>query len=251
MPKDISEKLSELRRSDLHCPSCLSSNFIKHGKTSGAQRYKCKQCRCSFRESTGTAYHKLHRKDKIEKYMSCLLKGYTLAKAAEYCQICLHTAFRWRHRFLSSMQKSTSYDTRAFDTISVIDLPYSQKGSRSPEKGTFKPVKNIVATGTEGFTVSITGSRPQLQAMRLHCSVYLPSKLVPRSLSRNLSVPKRDIPKLKTEATSARAEISAWLFKFRGVATKYLANYWAWFARLQHIEYESRKSWQMLKLCKY
>jgi transposase-like protein len=250
MQKEFIERLSELRRADLCCPACQSPHFIKHGMINSTQRYKCKQCRRSFRESSGTTYHKLHRKDKIEKYMSCLLSGTSLTKAAEQCGICLHTSFRWRHRFLSAMQSTSSYETRTFDTVSVIDIPYSQKGSRTPVKGPFKPVKNLVATGADGYTVNIASTRPQLQAMRLRCANYLPSKIIPRSVSRNLNQPKRKIKHLRAEAAEAKASISVWLFKFRGVATKYLPNYWAWLARIQDIEAGHREQWQMLKSCK-
>ncbi|WP_034256709.1 IS1/IS1595 family N-terminal zinc-binding domain-containing protein, partial [Arenibacter latericius] len=48
------------------CPHCGHTKYVRFGKDKGAQRYKCKSCKRSFTEYTGTWMAGLHKKDKID-----------------------------------------------------------------------------------------------------------------------------------------------------------------------------------------
>ena len=45
------------------CPYCGSATIVKTGKKDGRQRYKCKDCKASFGDTTGT----LHQHSKLTK----------------------------------------------------------------------------------------------------------------------------------------------------------------------------------------
>lgn len=45
------------------CPNCGSATIVKTGKKDGRQRYKCKDCKVSFGDTTGT----LHQHSKLTK----------------------------------------------------------------------------------------------------------------------------------------------------------------------------------------
>jgi transposase-like protein len=112
------------------CPHCNSSLFVKNGKRQGLQRYKCKSCCKIFTFKSGTALHKLKKTDKFETYKSLMLESYLpLKKIAFKVGISFQTAFDWRHKILSGLNKS---DTK-FDGITEIDdiwFLYSQKGRK-------------------------------------------------------------------------------------------------------------------------
>ncbi|MCT4615405.1 MAG: hypothetical protein N4A49_11080 [Marinifilaceae bacterium] len=88
--------------SELKCPFCNHSNFIKWGKRSDLQRYKCKNCRKTFNSLTKTPLARLRRKGHWLDYCNCLKYGYTVRGAAAECGINKNTSFRWRHRFLTN-----------------------------------------------------------------------------------------------------------------------------------------------------
>ena len=56
------------------CPHCHDTKYVKFGFKSGSQRYKCKSCRRSFTEFTGTWIAGLHHKDKIDAYLDLMVE---------------------------------------------------------------------------------------------------------------------------------------------------------------------------------
>jgi len=84
------------------CPHCGSGNFIKHGKTSlGRQRYRCRECRKTFSETTGTPF--MYSKKTLKtwaSYLFCMEGRLTLRKISKLLEMNLSTAFAWRHNIL-------------------------------------------------------------------------------------------------------------------------------------------------------
>ena len=93
------------------CPRCQSHSTIRHGKfskTSDRQRYKCKSCGRTFTDLTGTplAYVKKPTKlwDEVARRMR---EGRTCRQIAKELDIAVSTAFKWRHKILSSLRVRT------------------------------------------------------------------------------------------------------------------------------------------------
>ena len=40
----------------MHCPKCISTDYVKSGFTKRRQRYKCKGCGCNFTQSHSRSY---------------------------------------------------------------------------------------------------------------------------------------------------------------------------------------------------
>lgn len=154
--KLVADKIMKLLHSSECEPSCVSENIskcrncgtegsvIKFGKDkNGKQRYKCKCCDATF---TATSYSVISQShcstDVWVEYIKLLLMGTTLAKSAEICGISIQTAFVWRHKILSVLQKDQ--DNRVMNGIIEADdmfFPISFKGNHNKSKKFTMPRK--------------------------------------------------------------------------------------------------------------
>lgn len=113
------------------CPHCKHPKYVKLGFDKGAQRYKCKSCKRNFTEYTGTWMAGIHKKDKIDEYMTLMLQEKSLDKIKEELCINKKTAFDWRHKVLSSIEET---DKDSFTGITESDetfMLFSEKGRQS------------------------------------------------------------------------------------------------------------------------
>lgn len=230
------------------CPQCKSRKHIKNGIENGNQRYKCKTCGKGFRSTTGRTLHQLHLKSKIPAYIECLNQGMSLRKAAKQIGISLDTSFRWRHKLLSALHKHQSPQLFKNITASALVLPFSNKGAR---KKVIKKTNttSIFYTDCSGQTnISILGYPYQTAAplKRLIATnqSYIPSRALPRQLKSGTPVKGS-----KEQVTNIHQQAIDWLNKFRGVATKYLRNYWTWFSTLQHFKISQMHNPHLLNIC--
>ncbi|OYW54239.1 MAG: hypothetical protein B7Y80_12930 [Hyphomicrobium sp. 32-62-53] len=84
------------------CGHCGSRRVGGWSSQAGLKRYRCKDCAKTFNALTGTPLAQLHRRDAWFSYAQALADGLSLRKAATRCGVSLDTAFRWRHRFLTT-----------------------------------------------------------------------------------------------------------------------------------------------------
>ena len=105
------EKLSSIvniclsDKSHKNCPHCKSSFFIKYGLYKDRHRYRCKTCDRTFNDFTGTAWHYIHDFDKFQYHFQCLAEQKTLEECTMLLDICMQTAFVWRHKILKAFEK--------------------------------------------------------------------------------------------------------------------------------------------------
>jgi transposase-like protein len=126
----ISETVLIEEAAILSCPHCGSKLFVKNGKRIDLQKYKCKSCCKVFTLKTGTPLHKIQKMDKFEAYKALMMEGYyPLKKIATKVGISIQTAFDWRHKILSGINKEET----KFEGVTEIDdiwFLYSQKGRK-------------------------------------------------------------------------------------------------------------------------
>ena len=96
------------------CPHCKDQRIRANGKLKGVQRYLCNGCGKNFSETTGKFWFALKKKDKINKYLYCLLSGYSIRKSARETGISIQTSFDWRHKLLTSF---SSVSVSEFEAI--------------------------------------------------------------------------------------------------------------------------------------
>lgn len=243
---ETSTKLTE----DIHglaCPNCSSRKYVKNGKVKGNQRYKCKCCKTSFRSTTGATIHKLHLKAKLKEYIECMTTGLSLRKTANKIGISLQTAFRWRHRFLSTMVKHQRNKQLNHSIIDSFVLPYSHKGQKGT-KACKSMVRNIVQTDIAG-NIRITLLEKNQKALSLLTDqlVMIKSKALPRIFKKQSH--SGSTAEQREKMQNLQRSISDWLSRFRGVATKYLKHYWSWFELMWQIQNRQSEDQQYMLKC--
>jgi len=114
-----------------YCPHCDSQAISRHGRHNGEPRYRCSDCKKTFKETTGTAIGKIHKKAQFLKYQDSMInEGYTpISEMAERFGISVPTAFAWRHKILLSLPEISD---RFEEELEMDDLwvRYSQKGRK-------------------------------------------------------------------------------------------------------------------------
>jgi transposase-like protein len=88
------------------CPYCGSFKYNKFGTDKGSRRYRCKECKRTFTEYTGTWLSKLHKKELTGEYIKLMSQEKSLDKIKVELGINKKTAFDWRHKILSGIENS-------------------------------------------------------------------------------------------------------------------------------------------------
>lgn len=248
----------------LACWHCGSEHVVRNGTRNGLQRVRCKECGRSSNATTNSPLSRLRHKEKFMRYAHCLREGMTLREAAAEVDICLDTAFRWRHRFLQAAQ---AHQPREVAGLLEVDETYfreSQKGSR---KMTRKPrSRGGRATGRGRFSkdwvpVLVGRARGQphtvdkvldavngVQVTAALADVVKPAETVlctdghtaflhlqrtlgvqTKSFKASRATPSLDKVYHVQSANSYHERLKSWVQRgLRGVASKYLPNYLAW-----------------------
>lgn len=214
------------------CPSCESTHYVKNGKENNIQRYRCKKCNKNFRSTTSTPIHCIHKKHLLMRYLNCMHKSFSIRKAAKTIGISTKTAFIWRHKILSSFKLNEKTQLNPQKFLSLIKLPYSEKGNRQPnthQNNKPKCLSIIIMDSLSQFQIhkiNFTDNK-KLQLLHLTENTYLQNrdKSIPRAFKSALNKKTSDLQ----PGTEIKKAIKQWLDKFRGVATKYLQNYWQWY----------------------
>lgn len=93
--------------SSVACPHCGSHFVRKNGSSNGKRQYVCKECKKTFRATTGTIAHGSHRDEATWRtFIEGSLDGNTLERLGEKCGFGTNTAYRWRMRLFSCVQNS-------------------------------------------------------------------------------------------------------------------------------------------------
>lgn len=119
------------------CRRCSSDKIVKYGKDkNGKQRYKCKSCNTVFYADSFSVTSRTHTDPQTWRtYVDLLLNRASLKKCAIVCKISVQTAFTWRHKILSVLQKDQ--ENRMLGGIVEADETFfgiSYKGNHSKSK---------------------------------------------------------------------------------------------------------------------
>lgn len=229
------------------CPHCNSTNFIRNGNSKGVQRYKCKLCSRTFKDSTGTPLHGLHKKEKIEKYLKALKEGMSIRKAAKYVGISKNTAFAWRHKMLASISKQPrTQESDSVAGIAIIRTPYSAKGRKKHPERYRKQSKSILIITDTNLTIrklnnqrsSNDAIKKMGESIKESYAVSIPDALLSNALKHQENITKisssKQSYKFKNKTLSCIDLLEALGKRFRGVASKYLQHYWSWYTAIHN-----------------
>lgn len=247
------------------CPRCGSVRCNRHGFANDLQRFRCCDCGRTFNDLTGTPLARLRHKAKWLAYSQVLLDSLPVRKAANLVGVHRNTAFRWRHRFLhwikldrpttlnGIVETDETFLLESQKGSRALDRPARRRGGRAARPGISGELDCIlVARDRNGRTVDAVTGRGALTAAQLerdllprldpHSFLVSDSHLAYRAFARkhgithetvNLraGVRARRLGGLAIHVQNVNAyhqRFKDWLRGFRGVASRYLANYLGW-----------------------
>ncbi len=246
------------------CPHCGHPKYVKFGVDKGSQRYKCRSCKKSFTEFTGTWMAGLHKKDKIDAYLVLMTEEKSLDNIKKELRINKKTAFDWRHKILSSLE---NIDKDSFSGITESDetfLLFSEKGKRTltrkgkkrggkaKKKGISNEQVAIIVTadraGQQDLSVATLGRLKKVDIERsigdrisdktILCSdshtsfkgFALDNSIEHHAIRADLKQYVKDGIYHVQHVNSIHNRLKKWINqKFWGVSTKYLQQYLNWF----------------------
>lgn len=257
------------------CPHCSCKRIRANGKLKGVQRYLCNGCKKNFSETTGKFWYNIKKKDKLNRYLYCLLSGYSIRKSAKETGISIQTSFDWRHKLLTSFSSVSVTEFQGIVESDDLFFSYSEKGSRNLDR---KPRKRgetasksgisdekvaVVATcdrsGNKDFKVATTGRiskkdldnllKGKLDKAEVLCSdghrsygAFAKANGITHK-KFNASKGQRTVEKVYhvQNVNNMYMRLRKFMDSFNGVATKYLQNYLNWFLVLEKIKNSTSK----------
>ncbi len=257
------------------CPHCSEHRIRANGKLKGVQRYVCNGCKKNFSETTGKFWYNIKKKDKLNRYLYCLLSGYSIRKSAKETGISIQTSFDWRHKLLTSFSSISVEEFQGIVESDDLFFAYSEKGNRHLDR---KPKKRGEKAGKAGIndekvavvaTCDRSGNKDFKVATRGRISKKDLDKILKGKLDKadvlcsdshrsygafakantithkkfNASKGQRTVDKIYhvQNVNNLDMRLRKFMKTFNGVATKYLQNYLNWFLMLEKIKNSTTK----------
>lgn len=244
------------------CPHCGNVEFARWGRTgAGDQRYRCGGCFKTFTSLTGTPFSRVHNKAKLLENASCMKDLLSVRDAAERLGVHRNTAFRYRHLMMPLLDKrqpgelsgvaeaDEAFFRRSYKgQKSGMPRPSHRRGTRASKRGISREqvaVLTAVARGSRNSFITVLPSVPSAATIGAALGPLLKpdAVLVSDSASayktagKALGVVVRQIPRGLHKlgpyhiqnVNALHSRIKEGLRPFRGVATKNLPLYLAWF----------------------
>lgn len=253
--------------SELICPHCHNKYIVKNGKNKNVQRYLCKTCRRSFVHTTNTPIFSTKKDIAVWlKFLDCLINQYSIAKTSNLLKISVSTAFLWRHKILdairenyncSNLKEKIECDETFFQESFkgnhksdgfVMPRKAHKRGGQARFKGISKEkvcVLTALDSNSSVFISPIAMGKPSSNDLiRSVGKVITPgSTLITDSLFayktlssycklNHIAIPKgqHSVKNFNIQKiNSLHSNIKRFIRVYRGVSTKYLANYLALF----------------------
>ncbi len=230
------------RLSGLSCPRCGSTEFHRHGCDLSIQRYRCKECARTFKETVNTPLHWIHNKKKMHDYIETMYDRKSIRAAADEIGICEVTSFNWRHKILSSLDRLASVPSGAPSGICEIRLPHSYKGQRNIPEKKMPETRSVIAVDARGIPCLelLHKKKKSAEVSELLAENIHPKAEIANTKSTLLTSAGRKTDREKihhracnrsiiAQAKMQVADLGDWMARFNGVATKYLQQYWNWY----------------------
>lgn len=249
--------------------SCTQGHgsFVHKDGTSQRRRL-CRTCGRTFNPNTGTPLHYLKKRSRWAQMAEGMVNQLSVRKAAAFLGVQVATAFRWRHRLLSALCRQPQPLLTGIVAASEAYLPYSEKGSRrtsgpGAHGSRFTPVRRttgqrpfrrfvegkpscvlLACAGEQQVTVIVGRPLPEglqsclAEVLGAGAELWAGGLAPYAEACRRLGIAHRDLLAQGTAGWVShpcrgvdrlRVQLHGWLRKFRGVATRYLHHYLAWY----------------------
>lgn len=224
------------------CPSCGGNKYIKHGSYNNIQRYKCKECGKTFSKTTNSLWS--YSKKDFNKWITFVeftMKRKTLRFCAKKLKLNLATVFYWRHKILHGLKIGSMPTSKLKGNVHINKtiLKENFKGNRKFKVKDRKNIWIIAAKGKEDSMLTMPISNGFFDWNTFNSKVYSrieeESYIVPYA-DRYIQIKakKHNKEMMKDVEPENRIKyiirnLNRWMDKFKGVATKYLEEYLAFF----------------------
>ena len=257
-------ELSSIKEdSKLICPHCHNKYIVKNGKNKNVQRYLCKTCKKSFVSSTHTPIFSSKKDISLWfKFVECLVNQYSIAKTAKILKISISTSFSWRHKILDAIRENykclnlynkvecdetffqESFKGNHLKDGFVMPRKAHKRGGMARFRGISKEkvcVLTALDSNNSFYVAPIAMGKPSSNDLiRSVGKIINPKSILVtdslysyKSLSSYCKLNHIAIPKGKhsfkgfniQKINSVHSNIKRFISVYRGVSTKYLANY--------------------------
>ena len=229
------------------CPHCMGTFVIKYGNYKNGQRYLCKDCGKTFSKRTNTPIY--YSKKKLSlwvDFIELMLNKETLRNSSNELKIGLTTSFYWRHKVMHALMP-LNQPNKLKDTVEISKILIKEnfKGDRNPpnrERDLFWII--TAADSNERILTCPIGknrwdkkSFDKLVYSRIEKQSYLSSfgdrylGLIEREHNKDKMMKEQKNQNMYLREGILKKyinEVGATLFKYNGVATKYINNYLSW-----------------------
>lgn len=253
------------------CPYCNSDKVVKNGTRKNRQRYLCKECSKSFNDLTMSALSntKLPLETWIE-YAKGIIIGLSIRKNAKAVDVCVKTSFYMRHKLLDCVREFLG--TGDVDGVVEMDECYIAESFKGNHKksGFIMPRlprkrgKQVKKRGISNEQVCVAS------AIDRHGNIILEPVCLGRVTTNNLEnlyknhiggdsiictdshksyiqfakdlhLDHKRIPRGKhkegiyhiNHINNLHSGLKVWMYRFKGVSTKFIDNYMAWYKWLK------------------
>ena len=245
------------------CPHCAAGHITRNGHANGLQRYRCHDCGKTFNALTGTALARLHQRGKWLNQSAALAAGQSLRQAARQFNIALSTAHRWRHRFLRQpgvaqvatlrgiAEADETYFLHSDKGCRRLNRPARRRGGKASTRGLAPDLVPVLVARdrsgqTANFILSSTTGADMAKALRpllpIDTILCTDGSSALASAARSLGVEHQAINVAAgcrvrgawhiQNVNAFDSRLKLWMHRFKGIATRYLANYLGWFRAL-------------------
>jgi len=267
---DAKEAFVENSQNNFTCPHCGHDKIYKNGSVHGKPRFKCHSCNKSFGLTTKTIFAK-SKKDlgMWKQYIELMFENRSIRYIAEKMKISVSTSFYWRHKILNALKNATSKDKKLDGIVEADEtfFPLSFKGQKKLDR---KPRKRGKQTKKRGISkdqacVVVATDRKQQSVSKAVClgrvstqnlddnftgAIEPYSVLVTDKQPAYYKFASKNDLKLKQMQSSMDVDglfhiqnvnsfhsgLKGFMRGFKGVATKYLDNYLAFFEFAKKID---------------
>lgn len=257
------------------CPHCKSKSVRGNGQLNGTQRYVCKDCKKNFSETTGKFWYCIKKKDKVKKYLFCLLSGYSIRKSAKETGIAIQTSFDWRHKLLTSFSVISPDEFKGIVESDDLFFLHSEKGNKnlnrearkrggkSSKRGISDDQVAVIATcdrsGNKDFKVATKGRVGKADLERILTDKLDNADVLCSDSHRSYTAfaKGKGLEHKKVNASKGQRKVEqiyhvqnvnnmdkrlrGFLSSFNGLATKYLQNYLNWFLVLEKMKHNTQR----------
>ncbi len=231
----------------IYCPKCGSFHLVKNGKAKGHQRFICQDCNQHFTEYKNTIFNLTKKNIQLWKsYIKMMFDGYTIKQIANELHICIQTSFRWRHKILSVLENKFMNDTLS-GIVEIAGVKGRKRGGRATKRGQSNQQKGIlVAIDRKKNVISEIYGEGKLSTKEVN--IILNGRIKKKSVlvadgcsaydrfadENNFELVKIGEEKKKgiyhiNNVNNYHSLLKEFLRRFKGISTKYLHKYLAWY----------------------